>query len=239
MPADPSGWPYSSTPGFNSGMPPLTTPTLPPPNPKKKLMIIAAAVVVVIVLAVASYFMFFKKDSNGSADEAAQKSNATSRNATEMATLNKVTLTPPATVNGFTERTTGISTIKDFVSTDNTCEFIVGTVGEAQLPGATMDAMIQPQLKQLRDAGATVVGPKAIDALILKDAAGKQYSMPTIEFEFSQGAKHATVHYSAVILKSKDRAVINRTCVNATGAVDLARLRTIDTTAKQVVVGVQ
>ncbi|HSX17361.1 MAG TPA: hypothetical protein VLH86_04635 [Patescibacteria group bacterium] len=242
----PTSGPGTVTNAFGSPAMPMTDDGMPPagmggmsPAPKKKMnimMIAIIAAVAVLVLAVASYFLFFK-NSNKSADKAAQQSSHSSTvKATDMATLNHVTLKAPATIGGYTSRNTGVATVSDYVSTDNTCELIVGTVTSTQLPGANLDAIVQPQIKQLKDAGATVAGPNAGTALVLKDSNNKTYSMPTLTFEFSQGKKHATVHYSAVILKSGDRAIVNRTCINANGTVDASRLNALNDIAKLVVV---
>jgi hypothetical protein len=235
------------------GTPPVAPqpgPSLPPvggpdpmmaASPKRKipqLFIIIGVVVVVLIIVIASYFLFLK--GSGSSNNAAKKSSATVSGAADMSKLAHVMLNVPVTITGYQSRSTGVDTIKDFISDDGNCEFIAGSVTVAQLPGADLNAIVDPQLKTLREGGATVTGPNAGSALILKEKdSSKTYAMPTLNFEFSQGNKHAAVHYSAVILSSTDRAVVNRTCVNKDGAIDTARLAALDTVAKSVTVTVK
>jgi hypothetical protein len=210
-----------------------------PAKRKQQLLIVVGVVVLVLAIVVASYFVFFKSDNGaGKSNSAAQKSSKSS-SAVNMATLKSVKLNLPESIPGYTARNTGVDTVKDFLADDSTCEFIAGTVQASQLPGADLNAIVDPQLKALRTAGATVDGPNAGAALEVKDKDnGKLYSMPTLNFEFSQGKKHAAVHYSAVILSSSDRAIINRTCINKDGNVDTARLSALDEVAKKVTVTV-
>ncbi|HEV7454895.1 MAG TPA: hypothetical protein VGO07_06580 [Candidatus Saccharimonadales bacterium] len=250
MPAgQPANWPQPDTP-VNLPAAPAPGPALPPlggpnpmmsPAPKKKipqLFIVIGVVVVVLAIVAASYFLFLK--GNGSSTDAAKKSSAAATGADDMSKLAHVTLNVPATITGYKSRSTGVDTIKDFISDDGNCEFIAGAVTAAQLPGADLNAIVDPQLKTLREGGATVNGPNAGSALILKEnGSSKTYAMPTLNFEFSQAKKHAAVHYSAVILSSTDRAVVNRTCVNKDGAIDVARLAALDTVAKSVTITVK
>jgi hypothetical protein len=244
MPAGPQpGWAVPGAPAAGPAVPPAPmgmhdmSMGMSPEKRQKQLLVVVGVIVVVILIVVASYFMFLKKDGGaGKANKTAQKSTQSSA-ATDMATLKNVKLNLPDSITGYTARTTGVDTVKDFISNDNTCEFIAGTVQASQLPGADLNAIVDPQLKTLRDAGATVNGPTAGAALELKDkASNKLYSMPTLNFAFSQDKKHASVHYSAVILSSTDRAIINRTCVNKDGNVDQARLSALDDIAKNVTV---
>jgi hypothetical protein len=209
-------------------------------NRKTQLLVVIGALLLVLILVGATYFLFFKKHTTGtgqSTDAAKQSSSASS--ATDMATLKSVKLNLPASIDGYSVRATGVDSVKDYLSNDGVCEFIAGTVSASQLPGADLNAIVDPQLKALRDAGATVNGPNAGNALELKEAGGsKTYSMPTLNFEFAQDKKHAAVHYSAVILAGTDRAVINRTCINKDGAVDQSRLRALDDVAKKVTITV-
>lgn len=224
--------------------PPTPTPSpgamgVPPASPKNNMPILIVLIVAAVLAAsVATYFIFFAGGGKKSANTESKKSSQAAAGV-DMSTLQSATLNGPATIAGYNERDTGFSKIKDYIADDGNCEFTVGTLNATQLPGADLDAIIEPQLKKLRDAGATVIGPNQGTALNLKDSASsKTYKMPTLTFEFSQGAKHAAVYYSAVILTGGDRAVVNRTCINANGAVDTARLHQLDNIAKQVTVTV-
>jgi hypothetical protein len=93
--------------------------------------------------------------------------------------------------------------------------------------------MLEPQLKALRDAGAAIDGPSAGKALTLKDATDSKttYSMPTLIFDFSKDNQHVLTHYSAVILKNTDRAVVSRACANKEGTVDQSKVTNLDNIA--------
>jgi hypothetical protein len=219
------------TPAMGTGMPPSET-----SGTKRRLTAVILVILVLLAIGGAAYFIL---SSGKSTDNAADKSTKSSNSqAASMAALSHATLNPPDNIPGYKARQTGIASIKDYVSDDNVCEFIIGTTTVAQLPGVDLDAIVKPQLDQLRSLGATVNGPTAGPPLTLKNAddSSKQYSMPTLNFEFSQDKKHAIVHYSAVILSSGDRAVINRTCINQNGEVDKAKLSALDEKAKGVTV---
>ncbi len=227
----------ATVPTPNAGQPMGQPMMMPAPASKKKQRIVLVLLVILGVAAIgaASYFIFFKSNS---ANEAAKKSSSSSETkATDLSTLNKVTLTI-ATPEGYTESTTSVATAKQYTSTDGNCSLVVGTATATELPGADLNAIVQPELEQLRKLGATISGPNAGTALALKNSASSstKYSMPTLNFEFAQNEKHATVHYSAVILKSGDRAVVNRTCGNKTGEVDKAKMTALDNLAKNIVV---
>lgn len=236
MPAQqppPAGQPV--IPAAGGEMPP--TMMMPAPKNKKGMKILLAILMVLAIAAIVavSYFMFFKKDS--SANQAAKKSTSSTK-ATDLATLNDASLDIPGGITGYTEKTTTLATAKDFMSADSTCEFVVGTATSTQLPGADLDAIVKPQIDQLKALGYTVDGPTAGPALIVKDSASSSvtYSMPTVNYELANGQKHATVHYSAVIMKGGNRAVVNRSCANQQGAVDASKVTALDNTAKNVVV---
>jgi hypothetical protein len=202
-------------------------------NKKLKLMVIIGSVIVVLILAVVTYFAFFHKST--SSTDAAKKSSA-AVSAKDLSSLQHVTFTIP-TLTGYTARDTGVSGAQDFVSDDGVCELIVGAVPVSQLPGKNLNEIVDPQIKSLKAAGATVVGPDAGKALLLTAAGGStSYRMPTLNFQFSNKDAHVVVHYSAAILASNDRAVVNRTCVNKSGAVDMARLDALDTIANKITV---
>lgn len=240
QPQQPSGWQHAGTAASSSEISmadPGRTAYQQPAAGNRRLPVIIIAVVVLLLLAGITYFAFFR--GSGNADNAAkQSSNSAAGKGIDIAALESATLEPPETIEGFTSRQTGTSAIKDYVAQDGNCELIVGTVTAAQLPGDNLEAIVKPQLDQLRQAGASVKGPNPGDALLVKDAVdgSKTYRMPTLNFEFSQDNKHAIVHYSAVIMKNGDRAVINRTCINKDGPVDQNKLKALDEVAKKVAI---
>lgn len=201
----------------------------------RQLLIALAALVLVLIIGAAVYFMFFKGDSSN--DAAKKSSQSAEKSAIDMATLNSVQLALAATdATGLTEKETGVEAFKSFTSSDDMCAVSVGIVKAADLPGADLNAMLEPQLKALRDAGATVDGPNAGEALIIKDATDSKttYSMPTLIFDFSKDNQHVLTHYSAVILKNTDRAVVSRACGNKEGTVDKSKVESLDSIAKKV-----
>lgn len=228
-PGQPATPPVSPTPGV-----PMMGANGTQPKKVPVALIVVLVVIAVLVLGAITYFMFFSK----SANNAAKKSSNNVANATNLDTLSHLSFNAPSSMTGFTERSVGLSNVKDYVSADGNCEFIFGTVTSAQLPGVDLNAIIQPQVDLLKKAGATVTGPGAGKALVVKGG-GKNYSMPTLNFEFSEGTKHATIHYSAVILKSNDRAIVNRTCINKDGAVDPTRVQALDNKAAELTITVK
>lgn len=234
------GQPFTPQPdgGYPTGMP------VDQSNKKKlRLIVLLVTILVVAALAAVSYFAFFKKDNSGSADKAAQKSSDSSENkdAIDLATLSGLTMSLAQAPNGFTAKTDPAPGAKQYsyASADGkeTCELLFGTVSAESLPGANLDAIVKPQLDQLRQLGATVEGPSAGTALVLKDSGGSDsYRMPTLDFKFTYQGNEAVVHYSAVILTSGERAVVNRTCAQEGGSVNMDRLKSLDGTAKNIVV---
>jgi hypothetical protein len=199
----------------------------------RKPLLIIAVTVVAMLLFVGAYFVFFRKG-NGATDNTSQQSTQT---ANSLAALESATLMPPQTIDGYVERSTGTGSVRDFISSDGNCELIIGTVSAGQLPGKDLTAIIKPQLDQLKSAGAKVEGPKDGTALKLKDAkdSSKTYDVPTLTFTFTQDSNQASTHYSAVIMKNGDRAVLNRTC-HKDGNVDENKLKALDATVNQVIV---
>ncbi len=223
--------------------PPVTPSVMTPPTPSmgsgmpgesrsraKEVLAIASMLVVAALLAGAAY-LFFTRDSDKKTDTHSSNSQAV-----DLATINNAMLLPPDNIPGFQGRQTGVASIKDYVSNDKSCELITGTTSAAQLPGTDLNSIVQPQVDQLKKAGATVKGPSSGTSLVLKDSEdnSKTYNLPTVKYEFSQDKKHAVVHYSAVILNNGDRVVVNRNCVNQNGDVDAAKINNLDALAKDI-----
>jgi hypothetical protein len=201
----------------------------------RQLLMALAALLVVIGIGAAVYFVFFKGDSSN--DAAKKSSQSAEKSAVDMSTLNSVKLALAATdATGLIAKDTGVEEFTSFTSSDDMCAVSVGIVKAADLPGADLNAMLEPQLKALRDAGATIEGPSAGKALTLKDATDSKttYSMPTLIFDFSKDNQHVLTHYSAVILKNTDRAVVSRACGNKEGAVDKNKVNDLDSIATKV-----
>jgi hypothetical protein len=242
------------TPGVGDQQMPTAMPGMPPQqsgpvmgmgSPAKKLrlgvfVLIGAAVL--LILLITSYFLFFNK--KNTANNAAQTStnSSVSKNAIDMSTLASVTLNTPSDLSVFqADSATGsyyhMYVTKNSVGT-NACSLIFGSFTSAQLPGTDLNSIVAQGLDALRKAGATITGPSAGSALILKDAvsSGTTYSMPTITYQFSEGVKHASERYSIVILKNGNRLAVTRQCANANGNVDQATLNTVENAAEQITV---
>jgi hypothetical protein len=245
-----NNWQQPSAPLPPAAPAPTQGPTLPPlggdsmaplPSNKKKaprLLILIGIALIVLALLVVIYFRFLKPSIT--TNDAAKKSAAAAANADDMTKLAHVSVNVPETIAGYKARNTGDDSIKDFISDDGICEFITGTVSASELPGADLNAIIDPQVKNLKNDGATVKGPKAGNPLTIKEKdSSKTYAMPTIDFEFAKDKKHAIVHYSAVILSSNDRVIINRTCVNKDGTIDASQMIALDTVAQNVTITIK
>jgi hypothetical protein len=200
-------------------------------------MMVLVLVVLVAIIFVAGYLLFFK---NGGSADGAAKTPGTST-ATSLSTLNGVMFTPPADLSNFQANTSTTAGSYSYLTKDATndkaCSLSMATYTAAQLPGATVDSIVNPQVAKLRGLGATVHGPSTGSTLLLHDDDGKTiYSIPTLNYEFSQDSKHATVHYSVVILKDGSRAEISRQCVNAGGSVDASAIAGMDKAAAMITV---
>ena len=224
-PAAPAPAPITAPqPNMGAGMPAAST-------GRRGLLV---TIIIVALLIIGGGIYAFMRHKSASDNTAQTTTNAASNN--DLAAISQVMLMPPSTISGYTERKTGAANIKDFVANDNSCELIIGTTTAAQLPGANLADILKPQIEQLRKAGATVHGPTAGDNISVKDAdnGSISYSLPTMKYDFTQGDKHAAFHYSAAILKSGDRVVINRSCVNQNGAIDEKKMTALDDKAKQI-----
>lgn len=236
QPAQPQ--PFGPQPGggYPTGMPDGGNKT------KLRMVVLLVTILVIALLGVVSYFAFFKKDDSSS--QAAKKSSSSSeaKKATDLSTLQGLTMSLANGPEGFTAKADPAPGAKQYSYSSQdgreTCELIFGTITAESLPGDNLDAIIKPQLDQLRELGATVDGPNAGTAIVLKDAtdSATTYSMPTLNFKFTYQGNEAVVHYSAVILKNGERAVVNRTCAQEGGSVNMDRLGKLDNTAKSITI---
>lgn len=205
-----------------------------------KLAVITAAVVVVLVLAAVGYFVLTKGKNHPSANNAAQTSaNHAKKTAVALDTFTGASLAVPADMSGF-NNDIGTTSNHDFLtpgssSTNGGCELGFGTQTAAQLPGATIDEVVTPGINSLKNNGVTVDGPKAGAALILKDASGKEYSLPTITYTFTQGNKHGATNYSLAITKDGNRTYVRRSCAT-NGSIDSVKMNLLEQKAGQITV---
>lgn len=214
----------------------------PPKNRGSKIPIILLVVLLIVLGgAVAWYFLIYQKG-NSDADKAAKSSSSSAKEAVSLSTLQDLTFSEPSDLSAFKADSSTNAAYHVYLTQSSTddklCSLEYGVVTPTDLPGGTIDDIVDPQIKSLKDAGATVTGPSAGDALILKDAkdSAKTYSMPTLNYEFSKDTRHATVHYSLAILKGGNRAVVSRQCANKNGDIDKAELAKIEAAAKKITV---
>ncbi|HSW98500.1 MAG TPA: hypothetical protein VLF71_01555 [Candidatus Saccharimonadales bacterium] len=214
--------------------------------PKKKPtpMLVLAGLLVLLAIVAAAFFLFGGKK-HDTANNAAKKSSGTATaSAVDLGTLNTITFSPPADLSAFDANSVTQANAYSYnvkgATADKACNLSIAIVTAVQLPGADTNAIVAPQIDALRKAGATVDGPNAGKVLLLKSTDGKAaYSMPTLTYEFTEGSKHASVHYSVVILKDTTRAQIARQCISASGPTDTAQMATMDEAATHITVSQQ
>jgi hypothetical protein len=214
----------------------------PPVKPDRKFpmkVLIATIVGAVLILGSAGAFLYLttkdKPSDRGTTNDAAQDS---SQNAVapDLSTLNMVAFNPPSDMKDYKANDLGVATVRDYTDPTGNCDLQFGTLTAQQLPGADLGEMLAPQIQAFREAGATITGPTAGEALTLKTATGDSYSMPTLNISFTKDRKNATSYYSAVIMKGGNRAFVSRSCINAEGAVDQNALKAVNDKAKQLTI---
>ncbi len=207
------------------------------------LIVVGGLIVLGAVVAFLVGFMHgaSNQTKNTAATTAAQESNKSAKNAVDLSTLNKVSFNAPADTSNYTPQT-GAAGGQAFVlkggTSDKYCDFNFGLYSAAQLPGTDLNGIVNPQLDNLRKLGATVDGPRADAAIILKDAQDSTatYSLPTLTFTTSVGNKHETDHYSVAILKDGERAVVERSCINLSGTPSATDLATVERAASNITI---
>ncbi len=185
-----------------------------------KLVIMGIIFVVLLALGAGAYFVFFSKK-DASVAETTKKSQASADSkAVDMAGLTAMTFVAPDLTAFHKSTAASNETFSSYLTTDETCGVSFGTVTAVSLPGTTADEIVSLQIKSLKDQGYAVTGPSVGTALVLKDAAdsSKTYKMPTLIYSFTKDTMHAISNYSIVILKGGDRVVVDRSCIDKTGA---------------------
>ena len=194
----------------------------------------------VLTVAAVALVIFLGGNGNKSIKDANSKSNSLS-NAIDMSILSDVSFAAPKNLDGYTyDSATSIDTFATYLNSTKTCAFGFGTLPPNTFPGNTVEEMVNAQIQNLRNAGATADGPDAGEPLVLKTPDGKtSYKMPTLNFTFSKGSATGKVHYSIVILKNKRLAIVNRQCGNENGPVTDSDMNGLDSRARglQVQVG--
>ena len=134
--------------------------------------------------------------------------------AVDLATLTMVRINAPSEMSAYDLIGSGETFSRYTSKAKNTCELGFGVLSGTDLPGDNLNAIIDAQMRALRESGATITGPTAGTILELANNSdtSKKYSLPTLQFEVSKDNLRAKSHYSAVVLKGGNRAVVNRTC---------------------------
>ncbi len=254
-PAQPSAviTPAAAEAGEPTGGAPVypAAPTQPAAHSKKMMLIVGGSVAGIIVIAIVillAVFMFgnsAKKkntaNTNATASQIAQAStDASDKDATDLSTLQSVTLVAPSDMSAYQTPTHLISTYSRYTTKDNACSIDLGQVPTSytQLEGTDIDGVVAFNIKALRDVGATVSDPVAGDALVLKDTKdpSKTYKLPTLRFTVTKGTAKAFSDYSVAVTKNGDRVVIVRACGSETGPLDVDSLKPLNAVAEKITV---
>ncbi|HKR81603.1 MAG TPA: hypothetical protein VJR27_01230 [Candidatus Saccharimonadales bacterium] len=231
---------------------PIGVPTPPAPQPpapsggsKKWLKIVLLVVVLALVVAAAFFGYKALKHNNQTASvnnalDAAQTKKVSG--ATDLSTLNSIQLEMPASaLASLTKQKTSASTLNYYTTADNTCFVAYGTGDSSIIKGANISEIVNAYLDGIRKTGANVATPTAADPRTFKDTkdATKTYSIPSLNFTFTQGNEHAQGYYSGTVLKSGQRVVVETACDNKTGTVDQAQMTALSNITKQLTITVQ
>lgn len=228
----------------------------PPRKRSKKPFVIVTILLFAVTLGALGYFIFSKpeeakedkKDSKPAtttpapsvSDVVEESTDTISQGTTELSTLEMIKLNTPSPIDGYDLLIQGDTFARYTSKANSKCELGFGTLTETELAGSNLQDIIERQLQALRDSGATIEGPSAGTALTLPDSvqATQKYSLPTLTFEVTKDNVKAKSRYSAAMLKSGKRAVINRTCYTDDGAtaVSDADMAALDATAAKVTV---
>jgi hypothetical protein len=237
--------------------PPDPEPTPPPaPQPKRRRWpVVLIIVLLVAALAAAAYFFVFKSSDKKEVDKPATSSKPSpsvsevlkettpaptpTEQTANLATLAMVKLNAPANMADYTLLASADNFARYTSKAKGTCELGFGTLTADELKGDSLEAIIDAQVKALQSSGATVTGPSSGTTLELTDTnnSAKKYSLQTLQFEVAKDNVKAKSHYSAVVLTSGKRAVINRTCYTEdTSAVSDDDMTALDAAAKRITV---
>jgi hypothetical protein len=200
--------------------------------------------VALLLIGAGAFFLMKGSDSDnksGSGKDANQTSQDSSKasDAKQMSTLSLVAFAAPTDMSDYNApQVTGA--VKTYVTKSSSdtlyCAITFGIATAAQFPGADLNAIVKPQIDNVRSLGLTVEGPETGDPLVLKNTSSVKYSMPTLTYHVYKGDVHELDRYSLSILTSGDRAIVSRTCANKNGTVDESMMDKLDDTAKKLLI---
>ncbi len=209
-----------SMPVMGTGIPPQMDMGAPRPKSKKPLIFIII-ILLAIGLGVGAYFLFFREDNTSVNDAVEESQSQVEENAAiDISTLASATINAPEDMSGYQRRDeNSATTLTSYSNEDGSCEISFGTAPSSAMPGATSEEIVNTSLDAIRDAGATVVGPTAGPALVLRDATDQSvtYTLPTLAFEFFREQTYAKMYLSIAILGNGDRVMVSRLCSNNSG----------------------
>lgn len=208
--------PFAQQPSF---MQPDIAP-LPPTPGWKRFIKPAIIILVAIIILIGGYVAYTVIKSNmqktattNATDQAAQ---STQTSTPEVNTLKSFTLVAPDTSKTQGMTATQVQAATKLTSSDGNCTLIYGIESQEQLPGMDIGDTISLYLNKLKKQSPHLVvnGPNKAAALILKGTDGKSYSLPTVNFTYTDstqaGAANAT--YSISLLSDGSHAVVASIC---------------------------
>ncbi|HSX34279.1 MAG TPA: hypothetical protein VLF62_01390 [Candidatus Saccharimonadales bacterium] len=198
-------------------------------------------IIAILLIAAAAVYFIQKRNNTAAPAVTTQNSPAPAPKGGDLASLTGLDFGLPHDLGPYAGDISTAATYHIYLtqgSTDATgCSLEFGISTADELPGKDAATAINTQVEALKAAGAAVAGPTKGSTLQLKSGDGKTtYAVPTTNYQFSKDNKYVSVHYSLVVLKSGQRAVISRQCVNTGGAPDNGNLDKIESSAKQLTI---
>lgn len=213
--------PVTPTPQF--AQPEFTPPVAAAPG-WKKFLLPAIIVVAVILVLVGGYFAYgfisskFQKAVTTSSTN--QVADSTKTNVPEINTLKNFTMLAPDASKTQGMTATQVQSATEMVSSDGRCTLIYGTETQAQLPGTDIGDVISQYLAKLKQQSPHLIvnGPNKAASLVLAGTDGKSYSLPTVNFTYTDSVQVGAANgiYSVSQLSDGSHAVVASICGNDT-----------------------
>ena len=208
-----------------------------------KLIVLAVVVLVLVVAGYYGYKAWKKHDQTASVNNALNAATAKKvAGATDMSTLNNVKFAIPSSALATLSKQQSANPNAFYYATaDGRCLLIYGTGTASQVKGSNVSQIVNNYLDNIRADGADVATPTASDPRVFKDAndATKKYSMPSLNFTFTQGNEYGRGYYSGVLLKGGNRAIVETACDNQGSPVSDADMTAMNNIADQLTVTAQ
>jgi hypothetical protein len=239
--------PAPLTPQAPPEVPTTTERTFETPQEKNRrslALLFTVGIIVILLLAAAAVYFIQKRNANNNGKQngaTSLDSPASNAKGGDLAALSGLDFGVPADLDPYTGDSSTASGYHVYLTqgatADKGCSLEFGINSAEQLPGKDAEMAINTQVEALKSAGAAVTGPSKGPTLKLKSGDGKSvYNVPTTNYQFAKDGKYVSVHYSLVVLKGGQRAVISRQCVNTGGAPDGGSLDKIEASAKELTI---